>query len=100
MNGPSLEYIERFRRTLRITNTSFDGEIEDLIGAAREDLILAGVDSEKAYDEDDALIRMAVATYIKAEFGFETDNADKYRESYWDQKVRLLYADEYLAGKD
>lgn len=59
-----------------ITSTDFDKEIKeiaDLIRAAREDLALGGVWTERARDETDLLIRRAVTSYIRAEFGIDNE---------------------------
>lgn len=94
----SLEYLATFRQALRISAEVFDGEISDLIRAARKDLILGGVRPARAADEDDPLVRRAVATYVKAEFGMDNEDADKYRAAYDRLKVSLAMASDYVSG--
>ncbi len=94
----SEEYLAAFRSSLRITSTDFDGEIADLIRAAREDLALGGVLPERARDEADPLIKRAVASYVKAEFGLDNEDADKYRAAYDRLKVSLAMASDYIGG--
>lgn len=92
---PSAEYIASFRGYLRNKTTVLDGEIIDLINAARDDLILGGVLVERAQDEIDPLIKRAISNYVKAEFGLDNDDSEKYRAAYDDLKKRLLMSDKY-----
>ena len=94
----SAGYLEVFRQSLRICSEDFDGEITDLILAARRDLVLGGVLPELAQNEEDPLIRRAVASYVKAEFGLDNEDADKYRAAYNRLKVSLALAADYICG--
>lgn len=96
--GISKKYLAALRQTLRITSEDFDGELADLIRAAREDLALGGVLPERARDEEDPLIKRALTSYIKAEFGLDNDDADKYRAAYDRLKVSLALASGYVDG--
>ncbi len=88
-------YLASFRIALRITSQDFDDEIIDLIRAAREDLALAGVSFVLAADESDPLIKRAIVTYVKAEFGLDNEDAEQYRSSYQRQKVALAMSSFY-----
>lgn len=92
------EYLTSIRQYMRLTSTIHDSELEDLINAARADLVLGGVLADKAEDESDPLIMRAVATYVKAEFGLDNDDADKYRASYSTQRNALTLSDSYIAS--
>lgn len=92
----SADYLGSIRQYLRIASSDFDGEIGDLINAARGDLILGGVLPDKAKDETDPLIKRAVATYVKAEFGLDNPDADRLRESYRHLKIGLALASDYV----
>lgn len=94
----SEEYIDSFRRALRLTSKDFDGEIADLIRAAREDLVLGGVLGVLAEDENDPLIKRTITSYVKAEFGLDNDDADKYRAVYDRLKVSLALASDYTGS--
>ena len=94
-NTISDDYLASFRAYLRITTDKLYGEIEDLINAARDDLTLGGVLPEKVNDESDHLIKKAIGTYIKAEFGLDNDDAGAYRDAYDDLKKRLMNSDKY-----
>ncbi len=84
------------RQYLRISHTHFDAEITDLIGAAQADLLLGGIKASKVNDESDALIKRAIVCYVKAEFGLDNADAEKYRESYNMLKRHLMLSSEYL----
>ena len=91
----SSEYVAAIRQRLRLTTDDFDNEITDLINAARADLALGGVVEEKANDETDPLILKAVETYVKAEFGLDNDDAERYRASYKEQRNGLTLPKSY-----
>lgn len=76
---------EYVRLVLRKTGTAFDAEIETLIDAAKLDLAVAGVTN---IHDTDPLIRHAIATYCKANFG-EADEYDRLKQSYDNQKAQL-----------
>ena len=94
----SEEYLAAGRLSIRTKSKAFDPEIVDLIRAAREDLALGGVLPERARDEADPLIKRAVMTYIKAEFGLDNEDVDKYRAAYDRLKVSLAMASDYVGG--
>ena len=95
----SSEYVAAIRQRLRLTTDDFDNEITDLIIAARADLALGGVVEEKANDETDPLILKAVETYVKAEFGLDNDDAERYRASYKEQRNGLTLSDKYIVAE-
>ena len=96
MANISEQFVYSVRQYLRISHTRFDAEITDLIGAARADLLLGGIKASKVNDESDTLIKRAIVCYVKAEFGLDNADADKYRESYNMLKRHLMLASEYL----
>jgi len=71
--------IDDVKQTLRITNSAYNIEIADLILAAKADLGICGL---LTITETDALIKRAIITYCKAEFGMSNDDSEKYRKSY------------------
>ena len=93
------EYLTSIRQYMRLTSTIHDSELEDLINAARADLVLGGVLPAKAEDEQDPLIMRAVATYVKAEFGLYHDDPAKYRASYQAQRNGLALSDSYIRSE-
>ena len=86
--------------SVRLSSTVHDGELTDLINAARADLVLGGVLEEKANDESDPLIKKAVTTYVKAEFGLDNEDADRLRASYKEQRNGLTLSDSYIAAEE
>lgn len=87
--------IEDVKKALRVSNMAFDDEIQDLIDAAKMDLRLAGVFflNENA----DALIKRAIITYCKANFGYDNPEAERFQESYVMLKQHLSLAGDYHA---
>lgn len=79
------------KTALRITTNAFDSEIEDLIQAAKADLGLAGVSNDST---EDPLVRRAVLTYVKANFG-QPDDYDRLKASYDEQKAQMGMATNY-----
>lgn len=96
----SYEYIESIKRRIRRSGTNFDGEIMDLIEAARSDLKLIGIKDEKVDDVKDKLINQAIVLYVKAEFGIDNDDSEKYRQSYEMLKNKLSLSSEYMEETD
>lgn len=72
---------------LRITTDAYDTELNMLINAAFLDLTAAGVDLFTAATSDD-LVKMAVCTYCKMNFG-NPEDADRLKRSYDEQKAQL-----------
>ena len=93
------EYLASVRHSVRLSSTVHDGELTDLINAARADLVLGGVLEAKANDETDPLIKKAVTTYVKAEFGLDNEDADRLRASYKEQRNGLTLSDSYIAAE-
>ena len=83
--------LDNVKRSLRVTNSHFDEEILDLIGAGELDLKLAGV----FYEEVDPLIKRAITTYCKANFGYDNPEADRFHDSYVMLKQHLSLSGDY-----
>lgn len=95
----SEELLNAARLAVRRTRPSiFDGEIKDLIFAARKELTEIGVLPVKAYDDSDPLIRRACIVYVKAEFGLDNPEAERYRASFDSLKYHLSLSSEYVGG--
>lgn len=94
----SEEYLAAGRLSIRTKSKAFDGEIADVIRAARKDLALGGVLPERTQDEADPLIKRAIMNYLKAEFGLDNEDADKYRAAYERLKVSLAMSSDYVGG--
>jgi uncharacterized phage protein (predicted DNA packaging) len=86
--------LTEIKRDLRITNDGFDGEVQDLINGAKQDLILSGVLQSKVVDTD-PLIKRAVSLYAKAHFGLDNADSEKYMAAFTSLKTHLTLSAEY-----
>lgn len=84
---------------LRISavNLSFDTEINDLIDAAKKDLLISGI---VVTDETDPLIKRAIVTYCKAHFGYDNPEAERFEKAYNAIKLHLMLSSEYGGTAD
>lgn len=73
---------------LRIKTDAFDDELNDLIAAARLDLGVAGVVYPENESEIDSLVKRAIITYCRVNFG-TPDDYDRLKRSYDEQKAQL-----------
>nr|DAQ44882.1 MAG TPA: head to tail adaptor [Caudoviricetes sp.] len=76
--------LDACRATLRIPAfcNDYDDEIADVIEAARAELVAGGVRPEKARDDNDGRIRLAIKVYVKANFGMDNPDADGFMKSF------------------
>lgn len=92
--------LEKVKNALRITSDdeALNGELTDLIEAAKADLGIAGVIVPSRFD---ALVAKAVITYCKMSFGLPEDY-DRLKRSYDEQKAQLSNATGYTdwSGSD
>lgn len=79
--------LELVKMALRISGNGYDNELNFLILAAFQDLTTAGVTLFTAATADD-LVKMAVVTYCKANFG-NPEDADRLKRAYDEQKAQL-----------
>ena len=107
--------LEDVKTVLRISNSAYDTEIEDLIEAAKLDLKLSGVNIDKTVTETytpepteeipepdpveiqviDPLIKRAVSLYAKAHFGLDNADSEKYMAAFTSLKTHLTLSAEY-----
>lgn len=71
--------LEKMKLALRIKSDHFDAEIQSVIGAARLELVRAGVRPEKANADDNDLVTSAIRSYVLAQYSPDT----KLAEGYW-----------------
>ncbi|MEG2934257.1 MAG: hypothetical protein RR842_11840, partial [Gordonibacter sp.] len=75
--------LDACRAALRFAGcTDYDEEVLDLIGAARAKMRMGGVSQKKSEDDDDPLVRVAIKSYVKANFGMDNPDAEKYAETF------------------
>jgi ATP phosphoribosyltransferase len=92
-NADRANLLAAAKLALRITTDVFDAEIIDLVDAAVVDLGIAGV-TLGAESEIDAIVRRAVMTYCRLNFG-QPDDYDRLKASYDEQKAQLVTATGY-----
>ena len=88
--------IDKVKMALRISTSTLDDELTDLIAAAKQDLGIAGVEVPSTLDE---ICTRAIITYCKVHFGIP-DDADRLKASYDEQKAQLVTATGYTDWGD
>lgn len=86
--------LEKVKFALRIQNTLFDDEVQDIIDACLLDLELSGVNIP-IKTENDKLITRSIILYAKSEFGLASADSEKYKLSYEALKRHLTLSEEY-----
>ena len=83
--------------TCRVTSTAFDVELLDLVAAAFADLGITDISPELLHDTElEPLIKRAVLTYCKMNFGVLEDQVyARLKASYDEQKSQLLMSSAY-----
>lgn len=76
--------LDACRAALRIPAfvNDYDEEISDVIEAARAELVAGGVSEAKAYDDSDGRVRLAIKVYVKANFGMDNPDAERFMRSF------------------
>lgn len=87
-----MAFIDDVKDALRLSGTAHDTEVNDLIEAAKADLGLAGV---TILATTDYLIRQAVKSYCKANFGWDNPERAEYQRQYDLLKMNLMLTKEY-----
>ena len=86
--------LEEVKMALRISNSAYNNEIKNLIDACKSDLETSGV-APSYFLEDNyrALIKQAIITYCKAQFGYDNQDATRLNDSYelLKQKLVIVY---------
>ena len=84
--------LEKVKTALRIGHDKLDGELDDQIEAAVNDLRMVGVDVE---NDGDPLIVAAIKTYCLAHMTDDKSKAELHEDRYERQKARLKLSSEY-----
>lgn len=82
------------KSVLRVNGTASDTEIQALIDAAKKELTESGVLS---VSESDALTKIAIQEYCKAQFGYDNSESSRFMNNFNDLKVKLAIAQTYSA---
>lgn len=87
-----MSMLNEVKMALRVTTTAYDDELNGLIESAKLDLKIAGVETNSLDD----VIKTAIKTYCKLNFG--TPNSATYdylKKSYDEQKAQMSNATGY-----
>ena len=93
--------LDACRAALRIPNfcNDYDEEISDVIEAARAELGAGGVSESKAHDDSDGRVRLAIKVYVKANFGMDNPDAERFTKSF-DAMLTSMSGDSSYNGGD
>lgn len=80
--------LNKVKLALRINNTAYDGEIQDLINACKRELELAGIASSNIRENDELIIQ-AIIWYCRFSFGYDNPEAERYQRGYESLKAFL-----------
>lgn len=86
--------LDLVKMALRITTDAFDDELQQLIDSALIDIGFGGAMSEVLTENGDSIVKQAVITYCKMNFGLPEDY-DRLKRSYDEQKAQLGTATGY-----
>lgn len=85
--------LEKVMNAMRIDEDEHAEELQDLISAAKREIIEAGVSPDKVLDSDE-LIRRACITYCKAHFGYD-DEKGKFEEAFQKMLIKIALLNSY-----
>lgn len=86
--------LDLVKKALRITTDAFDDELQQLIDSALIDIGFGGAVSEVLTEDGDPIVKQAIITYCKMNFGLPEDY-DRLKRSYDEQKAQLGTATGY-----
>lgn len=96
--------LDKVKVACRVTSAVYDDELQDLIAAAFADLGVPDITPEVLTETNTPpLIRRAVITYCKLNFGFaqlEEHQYNRLKESYDEQKAQMLMNSNYTDWGD
>ena len=89
--------IDDVKLALRISGTTYDNELNDLIAAAKADLSYSGIDAAKVDNLGvmDPLIKRAIVLYCKSNFGLDNADSEKYYNCYRQLETHLALSEDY-----
>lgn len=81
----------------RVASTVFDNELLDLISSCLADLGITDIKADMLSETDpDPLVKQAVVTYCRMNFGLQSDSYyERLKASYDEQKAQLLMSSSY-----
>lgn len=89
--------LDKVKAACRVASNAYDEELTDLIESGLADMGITDIKSEVLTDSDtDPLIRKAVITYCRMNFGYQDELAyERLKASYDEQKSQLLMSGRY-----
>lgn len=89
--------LDKVKAACRVASNAYDEELTDLIESGLADMGITDIKSEVLTDTDpDPLIRKAVITYCRMNFGYQDELAyERLKASYDEQKSQLLMSGRY-----
>jgi uncharacterized phage protein (predicted DNA packaging) len=91
-----LALLDDVKLALRVSSSALNAEIQDHIDAARADLKVSGVLPALAdAGNPDPLIKRAIVTFAKANFGLNNPDFDRLNAAYEKLKGHLTLSQEY-----
>ena len=89
---------------VRVVSSAYDTELTDLIKAALKDMGITDIKTAMLVETNpDPLIKRAVITYCKINFGYAQLNEDQYdrlKAAYDEQKAQMLMSSGYTVWGD
>lgn len=75
--------VDELRAELRVTTDALDGEISMWKDAALADMARVGVSRDLLWEDTlDPYVRAAVSLFVKAHFGYDNSEAERFMDSY------------------
>lgn len=89
--------LDKVKAACRVASNAYDEELTDLIESGLADMGITDIKSAVLTDTDpDPLIRKAVITYCRMNFGYQDELAyNRLKASYDEQKSQLLMSGRY-----
>ena len=89
--------LDKVKAACRVASNAYDEELTDLIESGLADMGITDIKSAVLTDTDpDPLIRKAVITYCRMNFGYQDELAyERLKASYDEQKSQLLMSGSY-----
>lgn len=94
--------LDKVKAACRVASNAYDEELTDLIESGLADMGITDIKSAVLIDTDpDPLIRKAVITYCRMNFGYQDELAyERLKASYDEQKSQLLMSGRYTDWGD
>lgn len=83
--------LEHVKKSLRVSSTTFDEEIQSLINAAELELKRCGI----FYQEVDDLIKQAIIQFCKSRFGYDNKEAARFERNFNEMTKSMSLSGEY-----